>query len=118
MPRPENVTNNKPKKGEVRNPKGKPKGTLNRATLFRRVLEFTQAVKHPITGEMVEMSQAEIMLWAQARKARKEDTRAVEFLFTGLFGKMPDRVEMGNPGSFDLRDLSDEELEELIRKNR
>lgn len=104
--------------GESANPNGRPKGTPNRATIVRRIMELEQDVTHPITNQTARLNQWELIMLAQLKKARQGDTRAAEFLADSGFGKMPDRVEAGNPGSFDLRDLSDEELEELIRKNR
>ena len=83
-----------PKKGEVRNPKGKPKGTLNRATLLARWLEAEQSGKNPITGKDERLSQADMIVLAQIKAARQGDLKAAEWLFDGWVGKMADKTEM------------------------
>ena len=78
MPNPENIT--PPKKGEVRNPKGKPKGTLNRKTLLRHWLSIEQDAKNPITKQLEKLSQADLMTLAMIKKAREGDVNAYKTL--------------------------------------
>jgi len=84
MPNPENII--PPKKGEVRNPKGKPKGTLNRSTIAKRWLEVMQDSKNPISGEIEKLSQADLMTLALIHKARKGDVSAYKQLMDSAFG--------------------------------
>ena len=90
MPTPENII--PPKKGEVRNPNGKPKGTRNRSTIVREWLEVTQKLKNPITGENEELSQADMITLALISKARKGDVAAFKELMDSGFGKNPDII--------------------------
>ena len=110
MLHPENLI--PPKKGEIRNPKGRKKGTLNRKTLALRWLKVNEDAVNPITGEDSCLSQADLITLAQILLAKKGDTadqRPVTFscnggpgsssvwLHLGLLG--PQRVacdEMGN----------------------
>jgi hypothetical protein len=82
MPKPENII--PPKKGEVRNPKGKPKGTRNRSTIVREWLSVQQVVKNPITGERETLDQSDMMTLALISKARKGDVQAYKELMQYL----------------------------------
>ena len=78
MPNPQNI---KPiQKGEVRNPKGRAKGTLNRKTLLRHWLSIEQDAKNPITKELEKLSQADLMTLAMIKKAREGDVNAYKTL--------------------------------------
>jgi hypothetical protein len=90
MPNKENLI--PAKKGEVRNPTGKPKGTRNRSTIVREWMEAIERAKNPITGETEELSQADIATLAVLKKARSGDVYAYRELMDSAFGKVPDRV--------------------------
>jgi hypothetical protein len=105
------------KKGEVLNPKGRPKGARNRQTIARFWLEAMQSGKNPISGKTEELSQADWVLLALLAKARKGDVPAIKELMDSGYGKIADKsdVTIGgdaeNPLAFaNLRGLSDEEL--------
>lgn len=87
-----------PVKGEVRNPGGKPKGTLNSKTVLRRLLALTENAKNPITGEMEEMSQLEIITLKQLANARKGDLKAYREMLDRLEGKAQQSVDMTTQG--------------------
>lgn len=55
MPRPENII--PPKKGEVRNPNGRPIGSPNRATVAKRILQLS--AKRVIPAEIKKMIECE-----------------------------------------------------------
>ena len=69
-----------PKKGEVRNPNGRPKGSLNRKTLFKKWLLFEQEIKNPLSNEKEDLTQAELVVLALIRKARMGDVSAAKIL--------------------------------------
>lgn len=91
MPTPENII--PPKKGEVRNPKGKQKGTRNRSTIVREWLMVEQTLKNPLTGTIETLSQADMITLALISKARKGDVAAFKELMDSGFGKNKDIQE-------------------------
>jgi capsid portal protein len=89
------------KKGEVRNPNGRPKGTRNRSTIVREWLEVQQSVKNPITGEQEVLEQQDIMTLALIKKAREGDVNAYRELMDSAHGKQTNQIE----GSMQLTGL-------------
>jgi capsid portal protein len=81
------------KKGEVRNPTGRPKGTRNRSTIVREWLEVQQSVKNPITGEQEVLEQQDIMTLALIKKAREGDVNAFRELMDSAHGKQTNQIE-------------------------
>ena len=73
-------------KGEVRNPNGRPKGSLNRSTIARKWLEVNQNLKNPLTGENETMSQEDLMTLALIKKAREGDVMAYKALMDSGYG--------------------------------
>lgn len=83
MPRkggvPENLTNRK--KGDKALPgAGRKKGIPNRATILKRWLSLEETIKNPITGEFESLTQADILILEQLKKARKGDVHAYDRL--------------------------------------
>ncbi len=76
-----------PKKGEVRNPAGKPKGTLNSKTVIRKWLEMEEEIMDPISKKKVRMTQFDAISLAQLSKARSGNTQAFNALMDRLEGK-------------------------------
>lgn len=75
------IANLKPiKPGEVRNPKGKAKGTLNSKTVIEKWLKVKETIQHPITGETVKLSQMDIITLAMVKQARSGNTNAYNAL--------------------------------------
>ena len=81
------------KKGEVRNPNGRPKGALNRSTIARKWLEVNQSLKNPLTGENETMSQEDLMTLALIKKAREGDVSAYKALMDSGYGAPLQQVE-------------------------
>lgn len=89
-----NDENLKPaQKGEVRNPNGRPKGSLNRSTIARKWLEVNQSLKNPLTGENETMSQEDLMTLALIKKAREGDVSAYKALMDSGYGAPLQQVE-------------------------
>lgn len=89
-----NEQNLKPaKKGEVRNPNGRPKGALNRSTIARKWLEVNQSLKNPLTGENETMSQEDLMTLALIKKAREGDVSAYKALMDSGYGAPLQQIE-------------------------
>jgi hypothetical protein len=81
------------KKGQSGNPKGKPKGTRNRSTIVREILE-SAILGETVAGLTVTMPVIEAMTHALAAKAIKHgDVQAFNSLADSAFGKLTDKVE-------------------------
>lgn len=87
------------KKGEIRNPKGKPVGTLNRSTILRKWLEAA--------GKMSGGTVADDMALALIAKALKGDVAAFKELYDGAFGKVVDKQESKVEVDASIRGLSE-----------
>jgi hypothetical protein len=81
------------KPGEIRNPNGRPKGSKNRSTIARKWLEAMQDSRNPITGEIENLSQEDIMTLALLNKARKGDVNAYKQLMDSGYGLPKQQVE-------------------------
>jgi hypothetical protein len=90
------------KKGEVRNPNGKPKGVLNSKTRLLRLLELVTKVRNPVTGEEEEFSIAEQLDMQIIAKARKGDLKAYEIILDRLEGKPKQSTEVEVSGGMNI----------------
>ena len=91
MPNPENLR--PAKKGEVRNPNGRPKGSRNRSTIAREWLEVTQFITNPITGEKEKLEQQDIMPLGIIKKARDGDVNAYKALMDSAYGQPLQQIQ-------------------------
>lgn len=69
------------------NRKGRPKGSRNRASVAKEWLEVAQNIKNPITGELEQLEQQDIMTLALIKKAREGDVSAYRELMDSAYGK-------------------------------
>ena len=106
------------KKGEVRNPNGKPKGIPNTKTRLQRLLALTQHMTNPVTGEKEGFTVAEQMDLAQIIAARKGDTRAYNAIVDRLEGKAAQSMDITTNGKdlTEVKKLTDEELDARIKR--
>ena len=91
MPNPENLR--PAKKGEVRNPNGRPKGSRNRSTIAREWLEVSQFITNPITGEKEKLEQQDIMTLGIIKKARDGDVNAYKALMDSAYGQPLQQIQ-------------------------
>jgi len=84
------------KKGESGNPKGRPIGSKNRSTIAKKWLEVEQNLKNPLTSELEEMSQEDLMTLALIKKAREGDTQAYQKLMDSAYGQPLQQIEQTN----------------------
>jgi len=109
-----------PKKGEIRNPKGKAKGTLNRETLFKKWLEVSQKVKNPINQKIESLSQYDLVMLALIKKARSGDVNAIREIMDSSFGKLKEQIDTNQTikQEIDYSKLSNETLLELLKAKK
>ena len=112
-------------KGEVRNTKGRGKGTPNASTVIKKWLLAGEKVKNPLTNKMEVLTQTDLITLGQLVKARKGDTAAFNALLDRAFGKPKQTVDMDltsdgetfvppTENGVDLSKLSKEELRTLV----
>jgi len=77
-------------KGVSGNPNGRPKGTKNRSTLVRELLEMESTFNNPLTEQSEKLSYAEQIIIAQIAEARKGNVQAFKELMDSAYGKIKD----------------------------
>lgn len=86
------------KKGETRNPNGRPKGSLNSKTILNKFLSLQEKFKNPVTGEFEKMSVYEVMSLSIIAKARKGDLNAYKEILDRLEGKAQQKIDHTTDG--------------------
>lgn len=101
------------KKGQSGNPKGRPVGSKNRSTIVKKWLETVQKSKNPISGEIEDLSQEDMITLAILKKARTGDVRAYKELMDSLYGSAKETIDLNtNDVGIDF-----DELMEAMKKN-
>lgn len=90
----DNIKKHEFKKGQSGNPKGRPKGSLNRSTIARRWLEATRKGKNPLTGEDEVLTQEDVITLALIRKAMDGDVSAYKALMDSGYGTAKDTIDI------------------------
>lgn len=96
-----------PKKGEVRNPHGKPKGIEHSSTRLKRLLAVTQQLKNPITGELEGFSVIEQIDLRLIQMARNGDIKAIRELLDRLEGKALQSMDIKTQNTTEIRPMMD-----------
>ena len=78
------------KKGQSGNLNGRPKGSRNRTTLVRELLEMVSTFDNPLTEQSEKLSYAEQIIIAQIAEARKGNVQAFKELMDSAYGKIKD----------------------------
>lgn len=81
-------------KGVSGNPAGRPPGIPNAKTRYKRLLELVTKKANPVTGEMEEFTQLELMDMAVFSKALKGDLNAYKEIMDRLEGRPSQEVDM------------------------
>ena len=81
------------KKGQTGNPNGRPKGVRNRATIARYWLDAESDEMNFITGVKERLSQADVIMLALIKKARKGDVAAIKEILDSGFGANKQIIE-------------------------
>lgn len=80
------------KKGEVRNPKGKPKGTKNFKTIIEEFLTVETDAMNPMSGKLEKLSVGQQVVIALLAKAKKGDVPAIKELLDRIDGKAEQKL--------------------------
>ena len=67
----------------------------NRKTLLKKWLSVTETIENPITKEVQELKQLDIVVLSLVKEARKGNTKAIEMILDGLYGKLTDKIQHG-----------------------
>lgn len=94
-------------KGVSGNPAGRPPGIPNAATRYKRLLELTSKKANPVTGEVEEFTQLELMDMAIFNKALKGDITAYNTIMDRLEGKAKQAMDVN---------LSSDPRKEILKK--
>ena len=78
------------KKGQSGNLNGRPKGSRNRTTLVRELLEMVSTFDNPLTEQSEKLSYVEQIIISQIAEARKGNVQAFRELMDSAYGKMKD----------------------------
>ena len=82
--------------GEVRNPKGRGKGTLNTKTRLERIMKLQYSGRNPLTGEVDTISVAEIIDLALIAKAAQGDVSAYREIADRIDGKVKTSIDINS----------------------
>lgn len=82
--------------GEVKNPKGRPKGSQNRGAQIKRLLAARSEEFNPITKSKEKLTQEQWCIIGMIGAARKGNTRAFEILMDGKYGPMLKNLGFGH----------------------
>ena len=102
------------KKGQSGNPSGRPRGAKNRSTIARKWLEAVEKYKNPITGQMEDMTQEDIITLAQIVKARKQNSMSYKVLLDSAYGSPDQNITTQNLTKLDLSDIAMDEIERVV----
>jgi len=111
MPNKENLI--PAKKGDVRNPNGRPKGSKNRSTIAKQWLEINEKAKNPVTGTEEILSQEDLLTLAQIKKAREGDVNAYKALMDSAYGTPNQKMNVEMDAEVDQKITV-----EIIRANK
>jgi hypothetical protein len=102
-------------KGKSGNPKGKEKGTLNRATILRKYADAIERTKNPITGVLEDLTQEELCNIALLIEGKKGNVQAIKEIMDTLYGKQTQPTDITTDG--DKLGVSTEELRLLWKES-
>jgi len=102
------------KKGEVRNPKGRTKGSRNRSTIVKYWLETPKKGRNPITGKEEALEIQDFMTLVQIVKALKGDVNAYRELMDSAYGRIENNVKLN--ANVNSSQMSQEEFLENLKR--
>lgn len=92
---------------------GRPRGSLNRKTLFER-WNIKSNITNPLTNKVDGLTQDDIVILSLLNKARQGDVNAIKEWLDNRFGKLTESIELETIDK--TRELSKEELKKELDK--
>jgi len=84
------------KKGQSGNPNGRPKGSRNRSTIVKEVLQMLSKEDNPLTGQEEWLTNEQRMTISILLKALKGDVNAYKALMDSAYGTAKDTVDINS----------------------
>lgn len=108
--------------GQSGNPNGRPKGSRNRATVLRELLEVKIKLNMP-DGSVLDGTLEEAMALGLIQKAMKGSPQAFREAMDSVYGKNVERIDHTTGGkplatAADVRNLSPEQKRQLLEMKR
>lgn len=82
--------------------RGRPKGSRNRSTIVREILEVIENGLNPITNKHEELSQEQLMTLAVLVKAKAGDVKAYQALMDSAFGAPKQEIDNNLKGDLNI----------------
>lgn len=90
----EDIEKFKFEKGQSGNPNGRPVGSKNRSTIAKKWLELNTNETNPITNQIENLSQEDIITLKQIEKAKDGDSNAYKLLMDSTYGMPQQQTEV------------------------
>jgi hypothetical protein len=90
------------KKGEIRNPKGKPKGTRSLKTILRKYLESKTTEGVPVIDEIV---------LKLIEKAKRGNDKSIQDILDRYYGKATEHIEQNVKGTMSIQIIRKKETD-------
>ena len=91
-------------KGVSGNPNGRPVGKKSRSTLLKKWLEVSETIENPLTAQIEQLTQEDLMVLAMIRKAIGGDVNAFKAVMDGRYGLQVQETKNENK-TIDFRDI-------------
>ena len=82
------------KKGESGNPAGRPKGSKNRSTIIREMLDMMVQVKDDEGNDVWQSNEYRMVQAILTKAIEKQDVAAFNSIMDNVYGKLKDTVDM------------------------
>ena len=96
------------KKGQSGNPNGRPKGSRNRSTIVKEVLQMLSKADNPLTGKEEWLTNEQQMTISILLKAIKGDVNAYKALMDSAYGTAKDTMDLNTT------EVVDQDFKKLI----
>jgi hypothetical protein len=90
----EDIEKFKFEKGQSGNPNGRPVGSKNRSTIAKKWLELNTNETNPLTNQIENLSQEDIITLKQIEKAKDGDSNAYKLLMDSTYGMPQQQTEV------------------------